>query len=312
MTGPGSAAAVRVLAPREVPLGGLRAMRVQRSLPQRGLPTIGAWCFVDRFGPEDALMRVEPHPHIGLQTVTWPVTGEIRHRDGLGSDVVLRSGQLNLMTSGRGIAHSEYSLGDSPRPIDGVQLWVALPEHARHRDPSFETHATLPTVALDAARGRADATVMLGSLAGVSSPATVWTPIVGAQLALAPRTVVSLPLEPAWEHGLLLLHGDVAVATASDGALPAPPTSGILYIGTGREGMTLSSSTGATVMLLGGAPLDEPLVMWWNFVARTHDEIVEARHAWNHRTGRFAEVTGHEARIPAPPLPDVRLTPRTR
>ncbi|MES1170905.1 MAG: pirin family protein, partial [Actinomycetota bacterium] len=113
---------------REVPLGGVRAMSVRRSLPPRGLPTVGAWCFLDRFGPQDVTMRVEPHPHMGLQTVTWPLSGEIRHRDTLGSDIVLRPGALNLMTSGEGIAHSEYSIGDEPTTLDALQPWVALPE----------------------------------------------------------------------------------------------------------------------------------------------------------------------------------------
>ena len=130
---------------REVPLGGLRSMNVQRALPQRALPTVGAWCFLDRFGPHRATMRVEPHPHMGLQTVTWPLAGEVRHRDSIGSDVVLRPGQLNLMTSGAGIAHSEYSLGDEPAELNGLQLWIALPEDSRAGDRGFERHETFPS-----------------------------------------------------------------------------------------------------------------------------------------------------------------------
>lgn len=301
----------RVLAPREVPLGGLRAMSVQRSLPQRGFPTIGAWCFVDRFGPEDSLMRVDPHPHIGLQTVTWPLVGQIRHRDGLGSDVVLRPGQLNLMTSGAGIAHSEYAVGETPAPADGVQLWVALPDHARHRAPAFETHASLPQVELDAATGTAVATVILGTLGGVVSPASTFTPIVGAQVELQAGTRADLPLDAAWEHGLLLVSGDLAVSDG-DGLLPSPPQSGILFLGDGRDAVSVSSVGGATAMLLGGEPFAEELVMWWNFVGRSHEEIVAAQLDWNERSGRFAEVAGHATRIPAPPLPQARLTPRRR
>ncbi len=152
---------------REVPLGGVRAMSVHRSLPQRDLPLVGAWCFLDRFGPQQARMRVEPHPHIGLQTVTWPYQGEVRHRDSVGSDVVVRRGALNLMTSGAGIAHSEYSLGEDAAPLDALQLWVALPEVRRHGGPAFEQHAVLPEVALPAVDGTAGAaTVVLGELAG--------------------------------------------------------------------------------------------------------------------------------------------------
>ena len=133
---------------REVPLGGVRGMEVHRSLPQRALPMVGAWCFLDRFGPQTARMRVEPHPHIGLQTVTWPFVGEVRHRDVLGSDVIVRRGVLNLMTSGAGIAHSEYSVGDDPVPLDALQLWVALPETRRHGAQDFERHENLPVVDL--------------------------------------------------------------------------------------------------------------------------------------------------------------------
>src|SRR5690242_14507821 len=133
-----------LLESREVPLGGVRAMEVHRTLPQRDLPTVGAWCFLDRFGPQVTTMRVEPHPHIGLQTVTWPFVGDVRHRDSVGSDVVVARGALNLMTSGAGISHSEYSVGDGAVPLDALQLWVALPESRRHGEPAFERHEELP------------------------------------------------------------------------------------------------------------------------------------------------------------------------
>lgn len=284
-------------------------MSVRRSLPQRGLTTIGAWCFLDRFGPQDALMRVEPHPHMGLQTVTWPLAGEIRHRDSLGSDAVLRPGALNLMTAGHGIAHSEYSVGDGPIRLDAVQLWVALPEDARHGSAGFETHAELPRLDLG---GGVAGTVILGTLADVTSPATVFSPIVGAQLSLAPGAHAALPLNPAWEHGLVPLSGDVTVQDES-GALPTAPAGGILYLGSDRPRVTLASDRGGTVMLLGGEPFREDLVMWWNFVAREHEEIVEAWHSWNGDDGRFGTVEGHDGvRIPAPPMPDLRLKPRNR
>ena len=120
----------RLIEPREVPLGGIRALNVWRTLPHRDLPTVGAWCFVDHFGPTEETMTVLPHPHTGLQTVTWPLSGEVRHRDNLGSDVVLRPGELNLMTAGDGVAHSEFSVG-GPGIMHGIQLWVALPDGPR-------------------------------------------------------------------------------------------------------------------------------------------------------------------------------------
>jgi redox-sensitive bicupin YhaK (pirin superfamily) len=316
-----------VVEAREVPLGGVRAMEVHRTLPHRALPMVGAWCFLDRFGPQETTMRVEPHPHIGLQTVTWPIIGEVRHRDAVGSDVVVRPGALNLMTSGEGIAHSEYSLGEGPVALDALQLWVALPEARRHGGPAFERHEDLPV--LDLGEG-ADAVVVMGELGDVSSPATVHTPIVGAEIRLPAGVRVRLPLRPEWEHALHGMTGTIDVETGmdavdADAARRSEPLadagdgsvsvdgSRLLYLGKGRDHVDLVSREGARVFLLGGEPFEADIVMWWNFVGRTHDEIVEAREAWEAHAPRFGEVIDHgPERIPAPPLPAVRLTPRRR
>lgn len=296
-----------VLEPREVPLGGVRGMNVLRVLPHRNLPTIGAWCFLDRFGPADTRMRVEPHPHIGLQTVTWPLVGEIRHRDSLGSDADLRRGQLNLMTAGNGISHSEYSIGDDPIPLDALQFWVVLPETARHGAAGFERHTDLPQVSLRADEGEdATATVVLGEFAGTSSPATVHTPIVGAEIRIPAGARVRVPLRPGWEHGLMLVEGDAVVATHGMTA------NDMLYLGDSRDAVEVSSAQGALLFLIGGEPFEDEIVMWWNFAGRTHEEIVEARTQWEAASARFGAVVGHDVRIPAPPLPDVRLMPRGR
>lgn len=306
-----------LLESREVPLGGVRAMSVHRSLPQRDLPLVGAWCFLDRFGPQDARMRVEPHPHIGLQTVTWPYLGDVRHRDSVGSDVVVRRGALNLMTSGAGISHSEYSVGDGPTPLDALQLWIALPESRRHGAPAFEQHDVLPDVELPALLGSPGAaTVVLGELAGVASPATVYTPIVGAELRIPPGATVRVPLQAAWEHALIAVAGEAEVASAvgdGTGTAVVLDTEHLLYLGTQRDDVVLSSATGATLFLLGGEPFEDDVVMWWNFVGRSHEEIVEAREAWEAGSERFGRVVDHgDERIPAPPLPAVRLTRRRR
>ncbi|MGM1017051.1 MAG: pirin family protein [Actinomycetota bacterium] len=298
-----------VLEPREVPLGGVRGMSVLRTLPNRDLPTIGAWCFLDRFGPGPVRMRVEPHPHIGLQTVTWPLVGDMRHRDSVDSDVTLRRGQLNLMTAGDGISHSEYSLGEDPIPLDALQFWVILPDSARHGAGGFEQHTALPELDLPAGDGdiTATATVVLGEFAGVRSPATVHTPIIGAEISLPPGSAVDLPLNPAWEHAILLVDG---AASASGRDLERNAT---LYLGDSRDAVTVTSDAGATVFLLGGEPFTEDVVMWWNFAGRTHEEIVEARDDWEAGSDRFGHVVGHGAeRIPAPPIPPVRLMPRHR
>jgi len=302
-----------LLESREVPLGGVRGMAVRRALPQRDLPLVGAWCFLDRFGPQVTRMRVEPHPHIGLQTVTWPFVGEVRHRDTVGSDVVVRRGALNLMTSGAGIAHSEYSLGEDAAPLDALQLWVALPEARRHGAPAFERHEDLPVIGLQAVTGSpGQATVVLGALGGAVSPASVYTPIVGAELRIPAGSRVQVPLDPAWEHALIGIEGDLTVATTAESSVTLDHDH-LLYLGVQRTGVEVASAAGATVFLLGGAPFEDDIVMWWNFVGRSHEEIVQAREDWENDTSRFGRVVDHgDERIPAPPMPAVRLTRRRR
>nr|WP_042193467.1 pirin family protein [Kibdelosporangium sp. MJ126-NF4] len=280
---------------REVPLGGVRGVQVDRVLPQRGLPTLGAWCFLDQFGPDVAEMVVLPHPHIGLQTVTWPLAGEIRHRDSVGSDAILRPGQLNLMTSGRGVSHSELSIGTGP--LHALQLWVALPADAAAGPAGFEHHASLPRYQDNGI----DALVFMGTLGDAESPATTYSPLVGAQLDV---TEATLPLRPDFEYGLLVVDGIVQVAGVE--LKPGP----LLYLGTGRDELTISGP--ARAVLLGGEPFGEDLVMWWNFVGRSHDEIMAAREDWEGGDpSRFGTVAGHGAdRIPAPILPNLRLKPR--
>jgi redox-sensitive bicupin YhaK (pirin superfamily) len=307
---------------RDVPLGGVRAMEVHRALPQRDLPMVGAWCFLDRFGPQVARMRVEPHPHIGLQTVTWPFEGEVRHRDTVGSDVLVARGALNLMTSGAGIAHSEYSTGVDAVALDALQLWVALPEHRRHGAPEFERHEHLPVVPLGAPGAEtAEATVVLGPFAGAVSPATTHTPLMGAEVRIRPGATVRLPLESAWEHALVGVFGEVRLVGDDAARDAGAPASGVtvgahdlLYLGVHRDHVDVGAGPeGATIFVLGGEPFGEDIVMWWNFVGRSHDEIVAAREEWEAGAARFGQVVGHGSeRIPAPPLPHVRLTPRRR
>jgi quercetin 2,3-dioxygenase len=298
----------------DVPLG--RYTVVRRLLPQRARRMIGAWCFVDHFGPDDVSdspgMRVPPHPHTGLQTVSWLVEGEILHRDSLGSLQSITPGQLNVMTSGRGIAHSEESPAAHPPVMHGLQLWVALPESARHGRPRFDHHPDVPGFERDGAT----VTVVVGSLDGVRSPATAYSPLVGAEIVLAPGAAVRLPLDPAYEYGTLAMTGaaDVAGAELKPGVL--------LYLDRGRSELVLESSEGARLFLLGGEPFDEPLVMWWNFVGRTHEEIAAARADWERDRAawagaaggaRFDAVTGYGGDpLPAPDLPTVRLKARAR
>lgn len=290
-----------LLPSREVPLGGVRGITVHRTLPHRGLPTVGAWCFVDYFGPTHDAMKVLPHPHTGLQTVTWPVRGNVRHKDNLGSDIVLKPGELNLMTAGNGVSHSEFSVGDTG-PMHGLQLWVALPEDRRQGEAAFEHHADLPTVESRNLSG----TVFMGALGDSASPATTYTPMVGAELALQ-RGNSELTVDPAFEHAVMVIEGKVRI-----GALVLSRTQ-MLYLKPGRKKINFAAETDARVLLIGGEPFDEELVMWWNFIGRSHDDIAQAREDWEGGAARFGTVPGHNGQvIPAPHLPNVRLTPRRR
>lgn len=298
---------VQLLEEREVPLGGIRAMQVRRTLPQRARSTVGAWCFLDAFGPgSDVPMTVLPHPHIGLQTVTWPLRGEIRHRDSLGNDLLVRPNELNLMTAGTGIAHSEFSA--EGEELAGLQLWAALPDGVDA--PSFEHVADLPVL-----RGEGwSSTVFVGAIGAVASPATVHTPLLGVDLTAEPGAAITLPLESGFEHALLVVEGE---ATVDGVAIPAGP---LAFLGMQREALTIEvGPQGARMVLLGGTPFEEPIVMFWNFVGRSHDEVAAARADWEADAAlplddprrRFGTVPGHgDDRIPAPGLPNVKLTPR--
>ncbi|MGB3896509.1 MAG: pirin family protein [Mycolicibacter sinensis] len=306
---PGPADGIEVLTPRDVPLGGPRAMRVRRTLPQRDRSLIGAWCFVDHYGPQDlgrdGGMDVPPHPHTGLQTATWLFSGLVEHRDSAGVHALVRPGELNLMTAGAGICHSEVSVDSRSAPVlHGVQLWVALPDSARHTERAFN-HFAPERVFLPGGT----ALVFLGELAGHRSPVPSFTPLLGAQIDLDPRSDLALDIDPAFEHGVLGDQGALGLGgvTLSVGELG--------YQGPGRTVLALRNAgdSPARVLLLGGVPFGEELVLWWNFIGRSHEEIVEYRRQWQDGDERFGAVVGYQGRLdrlPAPPLPPVRLRPR--
>jgi redox-sensitive bicupin YhaK (pirin superfamily) len=278
-------------------------MTVRRFLPQRLRRSVGAWCFVDHYGPMSvdgvAGMRVPPHPHIGLQTVTWLLAGNVLHRDSLGSEQMIRPGQLNLMTAGRGIAHAEESPAGHDPQLHGVQLWVALPEASRLADAAFEHHAQLPETSINGLV----ITVFIGSLAGAESPARTFSEIVGAQIVAYRDASAGIPLAAGHEHVIFVAAGSANV----EGTVLRPGQ--LLYLATGREQALVAASAGSRLFLLGGVPLGESLVMWWNFVARTPEEIAAAVADW--RDGRFGTVGGYVGDpMPAPPLDGVRLRRR--
>jgi quercetin 2,3-dioxygenase len=296
-----------VLHPREVPLGGPRAIRVRRTLPQRERSLIGAWCFADHYGPHDVAdgvgMDVPPHPHTGLQTVSWLFEGEVEHRDSAGVHALVRPGELNLMTAGAGICHSEVST-DATTILHGVQLWVALPgsDRGTHRDFA---HYAPESVHVPGAVLR----VFLGELAGSRSPVHTFTPLLGAQIDLDPGARVDLDVDPGFEHGVLLDRGSLDAAGCTLGVAD------MAFQGTGRDVLALHNTGDgpARAVLMGGPPFDEQLVMWWNFVGRSHDDIATYRRLWEGRDDRFGAVDGYRGavtRLPAPPLPNATLRPR--
>jgi redox-sensitive bicupin YhaK (pirin superfamily) len=326
---------VELLTPRDVPLGGPRAMDVRRTIPQRARSLVGAWCFSDHYGPDDVSssegMQVPPHPHTGLQTVSWLFEGEILHRDSVGSLQTVRPGELNLMTAGAGISHSEESpaQGRPPR-LHGVQLWTALPGSALGVDPHFEHHADLPVARAEGATVQ----VFMGHLAvggeRLDSPAITYTPLVGAQVDLEPGAEVRLEVDPGHEHALLVDTGDVTFEGS------AVPPSHLGYVAPGRRELVVRAGAGlpARAVLIGGLPFAEDVIMWWNFMGRTHEDIVRARDDWMAQIAeldpagppggptayaggaagrRFGQVQGYPGGpLRAPALPDLRLRPRTR
>ncbi|MBC2639313.1 MULTISPECIES: pirin family protein [unclassified Rhodococcus (in: high G+C Gram-positive bacteria)] len=303
---------IQVLGAREVPLGGPRAMPVRRTLPQRERSLIGAWCFADHYGPDDVGttggMNVPPHPHTGLQTVSWLFTGEIEHRDSIGSHAMVRPGELNLMTAGRGIAHSEVSTPQT-RILHGAQLWVALPASAQDAEPAFETYAPDPVV-----RDGATVRVFLGTTAGSTSPVRTFTPLLGAEVLLEPGAAVTLDIERGFEVGVLVDEGEVQLrgTTLRWSELGYQPPGESLVV------LRNPGTTRARLLLLGGAPLGEQVIMWWNFLGRSHEDIVGYRREWQSELRaavpddpRFGTVAGYDGDpLPAPELPNSRLKPR--
>lgn len=296
---------VEVLSAREVPLGGPRSMRVRRTLPQRDRPLIGAWCFADHYGPDEVTdrggMALPPHPHTGLQTVTWLFSGEVEHRDTLGTHALVRPGEINLMTGGYGIAHSEVSTARTT-VVHGVQLWVALPEEHRNAQRDFQHHAPEPV-----RKEGAEIRVFLGSLAGDVSPVRTFTPLLGAEIIVEPRMTVAFSVDTEFEHGVLVDSGDVRVA---DTLLQRAELG---YVPPGADALTLTNESDgpARVLLLGGTPFGEEIVMWWNFIGRTHEDIVKAREDWEASSDRFGTIPGSTGgRLPAPTLPNATIRPR--
>jgi len=273
---------------------------ITRALPHRARRTVGAWCFLDHLGPVQFApgegMHVGAHPHIGLQTFTWMIEGEVVHRDSLGNEQVIRPGQVNLMTAGRGIAHTEDSARDGAR-AHAAQLWIALPGAASRCAPAFQHCPDLPVQDCGGFR----ATVLAGSAFGQTAPAVLHTPLVGIDLTARAAAHAQLPLRADFEYAAIMLRG--AATLAGEALAPGE----WLYFAPGREALDVRCEAEAQWLLLGGVPFEEPLIIWWNLVARTQAEIESALADWN--AGRFAPVRAGSSAQPlaAPSLAGVQL-----
>lgn len=271
-------------------------LRVRRALPTKGRRTVGAWCFVDHMGPmalsPDRSIDVAPHPHMGLQTVTWLFSGEFLHRDSLGTEQLIRAGQLNLMTSGHGIAHSEENPGLRSGEMHGMQLWIAQPSLTRDGGSEFEHFDQLPVLETT----NLTATVLVGSFGELRSTARRDSELVGVELDLHAGDA-TVELNPDFEYAIVVANGSVLV----DEFVVEP---GVLaYLGAGRDECRFGATRASRAILIGGAPFDERLFMWWNFVARTQDEIADAWRAWSTADERFGRVDSSFARIDVDPPP---------
>jgi len=262
---------------------------------------IGAWCFMDHAGPANYSagqgLTIGPHPHIGLQTFSWMIEGTILHTDSLGYRQWIHPGQVNLMTAGRGISHAEESPADAAGRFQLAQLWIALPKSESDREPSFHHYPDLPL----RDRGGFRITVLAGTFAGDTAPAQVFSSLIGLDLTTPGAAATGLPLDSAFEYGVLTLEGEARV----DGQSLAPGT--LLYFAPGRESLSIESPAASRLLLIGGRPFGEEILLWWNFVARSVQEMETATRDWQAGI-RFGQVHGARgAPLDAPELRGLSL-----
>ena len=277
----------------------LGAFQVRRAIPSPQRTMVGPFIFVDQFGPAQLppgqAMDVRPHPHINLATVTWLFEGAIDHRDSIGSFATIRPGQVNLMTAGRGIVHSERLPAteriDDPR-LYGMQTWLALPDGREEIDPAFEAIADLPLIE----DGCTSARVIMGSLWGKTAATTQYAETIYAEILMGPGGAIPIDAE-ADERAVMLVGGEAS--------LDGTPLRlyGLTILAPGAA-MQLTSKAGGRVMLLGGEAFRTPRHVWWNFVSSSRERINQAMDDW--RQGRFPKVPGDTEEFI--PIPDVPLT----
>lgn len=286
---------IQHVAPRVADIGGIHVSRV---LPSRHRRMVGAWCFLDHAGPalfkgDSRGMLVGPHPHTGLQTFTWMIKGEVLHRDSLGSEQVIRPGQVNLMTAGRGISHIEESV-EGERHLHAAQLWIALPRDHRHTEPRFDHYSNLPQWQEQGA----ELTLLVGEFNGYRAPTLTFSELVGVDISTEAATRLTLTTRRDFEYAILPLEGELAIHGEH------VPTDELAYLGGGLEHFEISLSQDARVLLIGGEPLDDEILIWWNFVGHSKQEIAKAQRDWEMASERFGEITSYRGkRMMPPPLP---------
>ncbi len=283
-----------LIVPRASDIGGFS---VRRALPTRDRRLVGPFIFFDRMGPAilkaGEALDVKPHPHIGLSTVTYLFDGEIKHRDSLGTEVVVRPGDINLMTAGRGIVHSERTpenLRGHPLSMSGLQTWLALPDDKEEIAPDFShtEREAMPLIDIAGATGR----VVIGDFAGLRSPVKTFTDTLYAELSLTPGAKFPFPADHE-ERAIYILSGSVEVA----GDVFAADQ--LLAFRAGDDITLKGGVDGCHIMLFGGAALNSRRYIWWNFVSSSKERIEQAKEEW--RTGRFDIVPGDEEEfVPLP------------
>ena len=290
---------VQRIAARKGNLG--EGMDIARALPTKQRRMIGAWCFLDHLGPIDFTegtgLHVGAHPHTRLQTFTWMIEGEILHRDSLGSEQVLRAGQVNLMTAGYGISHTEDSVRDGER-LHAAQLWIALPDAVADQPPAFVHHDKVPQWQAQGCQW----SLMAGTYEAQQAPTQLHTPLLGLEVCVPAQAtqsaLVTLTLHSDFEYGLVALTGGLVLEGESF------LQDELAYLAPGRTTLSLQLLPGTRLLVIGGAPFTEPVAVWWNFLGKDLDSIRGYAAQWNAHDARFGTVhDGEHRRLLAPPLP---------
>ena len=275
-----------------------RGTVIKRALPSRQKRMIGAWCFLDHAGPvtfpQGDGLDVGPHPHIGLQTFTWMIEGTMMHSDSIGSKQLIRPKQVNLMTAGYGISHTEVA-PDTETRMHAAQLWIALPHDKINMAPQFDHYPVLPIVEKD----NIEFTVLVGEFMDTVSPVKVHTELLGIDFFAKEQTKTRIPLNPKFEYGFMALEGD-AIVNGHD-----LNSDNMVVLEPGISQIEVELPKGSRLLLIGGEPFESPILLWWNLVGRTQEELKTATEQWINQDARFGTIPDYDGpRLEAPAFPD--------